>query len=133
MGDVQAAVRNLLVADAAVTLQVSAGRIVDGYTMKEVAFPRIGLRDGGRPERRVDQGLACAYDAEVLIQIEGKAAGRVREIAGLVVDALDAKSIEPDGFQRSMVLVSDREPIQRYEDSDVFVKFLSAQVSLQPA
>lgn len=132
MNDVQAAVRNLLVADAALTLHVPAARIVDGYTMTEVAFPRIGLRDGGRPERRVDQGTAFAFDAAVLLQIEAKAAGRVREIAGLIIDALDTQAIEPAGFRRSMLTISDRDPIQRYDDTDIFVKFLSAQVSLQP-
>jgi hypothetical protein len=135
----QAAVRNLLVGSASVTAIVPASRIVDGYAMKSIPFPRIGLFDGGAPIEHVDQGLGWARKASLGIQIEAAEDGsstkhrtQIRTLAGAVIDALDGQGISPTGFRSTLVEVTDERPIVFFEDVGVLSKVLTVEAALQP-
>lgn len=136
----QAAVRNLLVANGTITAIVPAGRIVDGYSMKETAFPRIGLFDGGATPEHVDQGIRWAHFANLGIQIETQEDGsttkhrtQIRTLAGAVFDAIDGKGISPTGWRETQVRVTDERPIARFDDVGVLSKVLTVEAELQPA
>lgn len=129
----QAEVRNLLVASSPYVAINPAAQIVDAYSMKAVAFPRTGLRDSGGVTLSVDQGARYAHDAVLGVAIEARKRSTVTTLAGLLIDAVHGKRIEPTGWRPTQAQVTNEQPVVFFEQEQVFQKVLTIESFLQPA